>query len=255
MLELFLDECRVRVVFLRRRWWDQSLYLVTMAVTFCFFYVSGLDASGGSAVFKAGFAAYLVGYVLWITVFSVFQSVSGTLDYERAGALITILTSPYGVQKILLVRSIVTCLYQAVMIVPMCALMVLFTRIHIHLAPVMIVPLVSVLIAAVGFGYIMGAVQLVVKEMSYTANVCQFLLIMGIMGPIERLGKWALALSIIVPGAPGTAAIRFITRNQGLPPMALWLAIANALLYMGVGIYIFRKAEQKARRVGPVFEQ
>ncbi len=253
MFDLFVDELNIRLSFLKRRWWDQFFYMLSMGGTFCFFYVTGMYASSGNQAHNH-FGELLIGYILWILIFSIFNGISNSLNKEQAGALITILTSPIGTRKILFVRSVVDCLFQVSMLTPLFLLAALVTGIRVHLDGTMIIPLLAVMLSAVGFGYVLSGLQLVTKEINYTMQMSQYVLMFGIMGPVEAAGKWALVATVLLPGGPGAAAIRLLSQSSASANLAIALAVLNGALYFGAGAYLFYRAEKRARRLGPFLD-
>lgn len=130
---------------------------------------------------------------------------------------------------------------------------------RIHLTPWALAwALVGVLftiLALQGFGYLMAAIGILWKQPQQLAVILSplFILVTGMMFPVEVLPAPLQAVSRAIPLTHGLAVVRkALMLNQGfaaLAPDLGWL-LASGLAYMAVGHGTFLVLERRAREVG-----
>ena len=245
---------------LKRRWSLLLAYpveeIVSTIVMAVFFYMIFLGAgymAGPTAQFGGRLENVIVGYVVWILLIHTYANIAHNLEGERTRhTLEQLMMSQYGLRTILFIRTMaditITLLQTAVITV----IIMLLTHTTLHFTLAVALPVLTVLLASTGLGFMLGALSFMLKKISSILTVIQFAVLFIIIAPIEKWGTVGLLLGSLLPVSPSSAALRSILVAQNMSWELCLLGLANAALYLGVGLAVFKIAEKSAKRRGTI---
>ncbi len=252
MLELFLTE-------LKRIWTEFIRYPVDaiagVIITTTIFYGLFLSAryiAGPSLQFGDRLDAIVVGYVLWTLVVFIVSDIAFGLQIEaQTGTLEQVFLSPFGTLKVFLARAIASLTLRLVMISGVLLITIVLTGRHLHFPPSLFLPLITVLLAAYGLAFIMGALALLFKRIQQLLGLVQFALLFLLTVPTETWRGPLKGLRLVLPMTLGAGGLRdLMARNQSLDFSEFALALLNGVGYFVLGLLVFRWAQGKAKRQG-----
>ncbi|KHG66522.1 ABC transporter [Thermus sp. 2.9] len=245
MLDLFLAEFWRSLLYLRRYPLELLGAVVTLSLIFYFLFLGARFLAGPGAEFGGRLEAVLVGYLLWTFTLSAYNGLSfGLMEEAQTGTLEQVFLTPYGPIPLFLVRNLAGLLSQGLLVFLIALVLMALTGARLAFAPGVILPCLAVLLGGYGLGFAMGSLALLYKRVEQLLGLSQFLLLFLLQAP--GTGPFAL-----LPLAPGAAlARRMLAEGAPLDPSALGLAFLNGLAYLGVGLFLFRRAVYRAKRLG-----
>lgn len=226
--------------------------IVIITSVFYGLFLSAQYMAGPSLGFGNRLDAVVVGYVLWTLVLYVVNDIAIGLQVEtQTGTLEQIFMSPFGAPQVFFARALASLALRLALIVGILLLLMGITGSRLSFPPALVLPLLTLLMAAYGLAFTMGAFALIFKRVQQVLGIFQFVLLFLIAAPTEEwsgAGRW---LGYLLPMLPSTSLLRdLMARGQGLD-WGLWgVAIANGLVYLGLGIGVFGWAEREAKRRG-----
>ncbi len=253
MLTVFISE-------LKRRWSLAKAYpaeeIVGTAMMAVFFYMLFLGAkfmAGPTAQFGDRLDAIIVGYVVWILIMHTYSGIASDLQSESStGTLEQLMSSPFSLSKILLMRAMADVTVSIVLTSCVAALIMLLTGTRLYIAPSMAIPIGAIVLGSTGLGFAVGSLVFLFKQIRSLQMVFQFLLLFAVMTPIESWGGAMTWVGALIPLAPAAAALRSVTIGQHLDITMALVGIANGVVYLLLGMYAFRKGEARAKKRGMV---
>ncbi len=233
--------------------WSLKRYMFnTVAMVAVFFLIFmgmfwGVKAIGGSGVTGESLDSMLVGYILWVSAMLALSN-TGTeiLSESQRGTLEQLYLSPLGAHKIFFFRALVNILFNFIVITIMLYLSMAATGrwMNVNLLYLYAMVLISTL-SLVGVSFMMGGLGLIHKKISSINGILSFALIGLMLLPTYPLTPYAF-----LPFIAGAAAVRNSIVLGTVFPMWWYLFItANSILYMVLGLVIFKRMETKARRL------
>lgn len=245
---------------LKRRWSLVKAYpveeLVETVMLAVFFYLIFLGAkymAGPTASFGDRLDSIVVGYTVWLLMISTYSGIAyGLYDESKSGTVKQLMMSPYQLSHIFIARTIASTTFSVLVVSAVAGITMFLTGARLHLSPLMALPFLSVIMGSLGLGFILGGMVFVVKQVRSIQMVVQFALLFGVMVPIETWDTASGIAGSFLPISPGAASLRLLLVNQEFSLLFNSLAILNGLLYMGIGIFFFKKMENRARRLGMV---
>ncbi|MBW4522029.1 MAG: ABC transporter permease [Scytolyngbya sp. HA4215-MV1] len=259
MLELFLAE-------LKRSWIQFLRYptesLAGVVITTVFFYGLFLSAryiatpGAGQLPVSLGdrLNVIVVGYVLWTLVLFVMGNISGTLQSEaQTGTLEQLFLSQFGAPIVFMVRAIASLFLQIILIATILIIIILLTGSHLSFPWTLPLPLFTVLLAAYGMAFIMGALALRLKQVQQLGNILNFPLLFLLTVPIETSKGLPHILGWLLPMMPGAGLMRDLMARDNSLNWGIWaIALLNGSVYFAIGWFLFRWAERETKRSGKI---
>lgn len=252
MLHLFLGE-------LKRSWIQLTRYsseviggIVGTTIIFYGLFLSAQYIAGPGFQFGDRLDSIIVGYVLWALMLFILGDIAGGLQQEaRTGTLEQLFLSPYRAPTLFLMRAISSLLINLVINLGILALIIVLTGSKLSFPPSLLPPLLTVLLGAYGISFAMGSLALILKQVQQLLSVFQFALLFLFTVPVETWsGHWQI-LGWLLPMAPGAGLLRDVmARNQALNWGDWIIALLNGGIYFGLGLLLFRWAEQRVKREG-----
>lgn len=245
MLDLFLAEFWRNLLSLRRYPLELLGAVVTLSVIFYLLFLGARFLAGPGAEFGDRLEAVLVGYLLWTFALSAYNSLSfGLMEEAQTGTLEQVFLSSYGPIPLFLVRNLSGLLTQGLLVFLIAMVLTTLTGARLSFHPGVVLPFLAVLLGGYGLGFAMGSLALLYKRTSQLLGLSQFLLLFLLQAP--GTGPF-----LLLPMAPGSSLARDMLA-QGAP-LDLWdllVAFLNALLYLGLGLFLFGRAVHRAKKQG-----
>ncbi|MBZ0186838.1 MAG: ABC transporter permease [Candidatus Obscuribacterales bacterium] len=253
MKTLFLAE-------LKRRWSMVKAYpaeeIVEVIVLAVFFYMLFLGAkfmAGPTANFGERLDAIVVGYAVWLLMTQTYGGISSALYSESvSGTVEQLMMSPHRLTRIFFARTMADVVFSLLVTSAVACLIMILTGSRLLVSPLMVVPVLGVVLASTGLGFIVGSLVFVFKQVRTVQMVIQFALLFGVMVPIETWSKGMGLLGSLLPISPGAASLRILLVSGQFDLLYAALALANGLVYLVAGMMLFGKMEARAKRRGMV---
>ncbi|MEC4982742.1 MAG: ABC transporter permease [Oscillatoria sp. PMC 1068.18] len=252
MLELFLAE-------IRRSWIEFIRYPMEaiggVFVTTIIFYGLFLGAkyvAGASFTLGDRLEAIIIGYVLWTLVLFVINNTAGRLQYEaQTGTLEQVFLSPFGATTVFFLRAIASLILQLLIEIVILVIIITLTGSKIEFPLILFLPLLTVLLGAYGLAFIMGALALLFKRVQQLLGLFQFGLLFLLATPLETLPKFGQSVFKLLPMTLGANILRdLMARNTSINWLEFSLALVNGLVYLVIGLLIFRFCAKQVKKRG-----
>jgi ABC-2 type transport system permease protein len=250
MFQLFLAE-------LKRGWIQFIRYsaeaiggVVITTAAFYGLFLSASYAVGPGVKLGDRLDAIIVGYVLWSMVTFIMFDIAGTLQSEaQTGTLEQLFISPFGAAPVFLLRAIANFTRQLLLIIVILGLIMGLTGRFLAFPPILLFPLITVVIGAYGFAFMLGGITLIVKRVQQVLGIVQFALLFLLTVPIETWTGTSRFFGLLLPMGIGAGLLRDVmARNLLLDWPQLGLAIGNSAIYLAIGLAVFRWAERHTKR-------
>ncbi len=257
MLELFVAE-------LRRTWIQFIRYpseaffgIFITIITFYFLfaganYIAGPNAGLNSPTGSERLEVLVVGYIVSILVISVLATTSTTLEQEAStGTLEQIFLSPFPSLTIFILRAIASLSLRLVIVTISLGAILLITGTQLQFPPLMILPLMTLILSAYGVAFAVAGLVLVVKRVSQVLGAVQFGLFLLLGSPVETMTGIGQTIAFLAPMTPSAGLLRdLMARDLPFNGSLFAIALLNALVYLGLGLFCFAYSERMAKQRG-----
>ncbi|NET11198.1 MAG: ABC transporter permease [Symploca sp. SIO2B6] len=242
---------------LRRSWIQFIRYpieaLISVAIITIVFYGLFLGArymAGPGMDFGDRLDTIVIGYVLWSLVIYVVNDIALGLQQEaQTGTLEQVFLSPFGAPQVFMARAIASLTLRMVIVLLTLLIIMGLTGSQIQFPPSLFLPLFTLLGAAYGLSFLMGAFALLVKQVQQLLGLAQFFLLFVIATPTQNWTGTMALFSHLLPMVPSAKLLRDVmARGQGLSEPELAIAFTNGLIYLLLGLFAFHWAEQQAKQ-------
>ncbi|MCA1838737.1 MAG: ABC transporter permease [Actinomycetota bacterium] len=212
----------------------------------------GAKALAGSSLKLANTQdGLIVGYMVWsLAIFAYFSMAQDLIQEAQLGTLEQLAMSPMGLSKVLLGRALSGLVWQFITIAVMLTLMMVSTGRYLHVDVISMVPLMVLTLAGViGLSLVMGGLAIVFKRVQAILQIMQIAFVAFIAVPLSRAPflkymplKWGNELL--------TRVMRDGKSIFQLPWQDVAFLIGHAVVYMTIGLVVFKYFENVARRRG-----
>lgn len=193
----------------------------------------------------------IVSVVLWFLALMAMQGIGWEITQEATrGTLEQLYMSPVGTWSILLARMISRVAIELVIVVLVLALAMLTARQWLTFDLMTLLPLLLLVVTCmIGVGFMVAALSLLFKQIQAFLQIAQFIFFALVAVPVG-LSSW-LELAPVIRGSSmiRRAMIEGITLTQFAASDWLLLA-ANAVVYLALGVLIYKLAERRAMQRG-----
>jgi ABC-2 type transport system permease protein len=245
-VNLIVAEAKMLYWSLRRYMFNTVAMLVVMFLIFMGMFW-GIKSIGGSGVTGDSLDSMLVGYVLWVSAMLALQNTGTEITSESMrGTLEQLYLSPMGADKIFFVKAVINMVFNFVFITAMLYLSMAATGrwMNVNLPYLYGMVLLSTL-SLVGISFMIGGIGLIHKRIGSLIGILSF----GLIG-LMLLPTYPMTPYAFLPFVAGAAAVRnSIVRGHVYPVWWYLFIIGNSLIYLLVGLFVFKKMEKKARRL------
>jgi len=252
MIELFFAELRCSWIQIRRYPIESIAQIIITSTIFYGLFLGAGYIAGSS--FKLGdrLDSIIISYILWILVNFVMANIAGKLQYEaQTGTLEQLFLSRYGAVKVFLMRGFADLTLEIVKIIIILFIITLLTGSRLFFPPILILPFITVILGAYGFAFIVGALALLLKRVQQLLSLILFPLLFILAIPTETWTGTPKFLAQLIPMTPGSGLLRdLMARGEALNLITLLIALINGTVYFAIGLFLFRVAENVAKRRG-----
>jgi ABC-2 type transport system permease protein len=244
---------------LKRTWTQYIRYpaeaLGGILITTFFFYALFAGAqyvAGPASQFGERLDAVVIGYVLWTLVIFVVNDIALNLQVEaQTGTLEQVLLSPFSAATLFLARACASLVLRLAIVVVVLGIILLLTGSRLRFPPSLVLPLLSVVLGAYGFSFLLGSAALIWKRIQQLLILSQFGLLFLLATPTEEWSGARKWLGQMLPMTAGAGLLRDVmVRDAGLDPLRLLVALASGIFYFGLGLLAFRRAMRLAKQRG-----
>lgn len=252
----------VRAITVMRRYWFATVTSLIIGYGFMIFMILGLlyNREGAAATLANQGTKGALGFIIGIFAFGIVGIFTqGLQSMASTGELEQLCMSPHGILSNFLARSLVSAVFS------ICTLSILLTMIAttlggaLHADPIpLLVLLALTYVNLIGFGFMLGGLVLVFKQVGQIATMFRMALILlatvaTTTNMMESGGPFGWLVHI-VPIADASLCLKnVLIDGQGFAvffqPHLFWL-LANAVFWTTVGAACFRYMENYSRDKG-----
>lgn len=238
--------------------WDYKFSMIAQLFGIFFILIGIMFFVGQGSITKEQVASTVIGFIVTFYAMETVSNMSWALMTEaQAGTLEQMYMSPASPQLIILGRSFASLLTATVeMGIVVIVTMLLFQvslPFTLDIIPILLITIIGLL----GFGYFVGGLTLIFKQVGPIANILQnFLLIgNGTFLPVSMMPAWLGAISLAFPSTYGIVLMRRIMLDgESLMMLVndgslMWLG-AQSVFYFFLGWGIYQVCENIARKQG-----
>lgn len=226
--------------------------VVSFTILFVGLFLGARYASGPGTFSGSGLDAVIVGYVIWNWSLFALGTMAWSIQTEaQVGTLEQVYLSPAGPIRILLARAVADAALQFGVSILLLAILLLLTGRTVHVSPIVTLPTITFLMGVYGLGFVLAALTLIFKQISGLINIFQYLLILLTVVPVEALPGVLATWGALLPIVPSAGLLRQImARGEPVAAMQALTAILNGLVYLIVGLLVYRWVDNQVRRRG-----
>lgn len=237
-------------IILMRRYFVNSLGgIITIYIIFMLIFWGYTGLGGAGLQLGTTIDSLVVSYVTWLMLMMAWQIIPYTLLQEtQEGTLEQLCMSPLGLIVLSAFKLIAGVLTDMLVVIAMLALTMATTGTSLNIDIISLLPLILIALMAVsGLGFFCGGITLMYKRIQSYLQIVQFALIALVAADPSPVFRW-------LPATLPSHWIRMVMikgQNLSYIPAGDWLTmLLSSLLYLFVGIAVFKLCEAKARRQG-----
>ena len=225
-----------------------TLFL-SLFVFFALIFIGGKTVAG--AALTDSLDGLVVGYFLWTLASWAFRDLAvGVMNEARWGTLERLFVSPYGIGRVMAVKTIVSISLGIVWSGVMLVAMMFITGRWLDIDPLTVLPLMLLTLApVVGIGFLLAGLAVVYKRIESLFNIASFMFAGLIAVPVERFELLKLLPMTQGSHLTGRAMAEGIHLWEFAPTELIYLVVP-AVVYLLVGFYGFHRLQRRARREG-----
>jgi len=251
-----------RNVYLVRRyiWWDIAFFVWTLANTLTIVFIGeGVKATNANVDVNELTTKLLVGAVVWAYLGVIFEILTETVAWERwEGTIEYTFMAPLSRPVHLFGMGLFAIVYgiaRAILLFGVVALFFDLDLSHANFAAALVVLLVAS-VSFIGIGMMTAVLPLISPEKGTQLGFMAqgiLLVVSGVYYPVDVLPEWMQWFSTISPATYALDGLRdAILEGDGLAAMGdeLWPLVVIGAVSIPMGLWIFRRGEQYAKRHG-----
>lgn len=243
--DLIINELRLSLYEMRQYWFETVLSICVMTGIFVglFFGIKHLVLAGDSGQNLDGL---VFGYILWVFASSAYSSASSSIAQDtQTGVLEQLFLCPDGFVKLMSARVIAGALFGIVMLLVLALLAMTLTGNWLNLNfPLLFLALFAGAPALMGVGFAMAGLTLVFKRVA-TLTMMLSIALVGLVA----LDGLPFGTASLLPFTPAVSLSKMIALNANIPSLVDMIVVAsNSLIYLMLGLMVFRVCERQAKR-------
>ena len=233
---------------------DLAIQLLTLVLLFVF--ISFFIGSG--TIDSEGLPAVLLGYLVWLYAVMAISNMSANLSGEASiGTLEQIYMSPVPAWLVIVGWVTANFLQHTVIVALLGVILVIILPVTLPLELAALPPFALTMIGLIGFGYAIGGLTLVYKQVSSVSNLLTNVLLFlnGSLLPVHHFPAWLETVAVFLPTTQGIIVLRKVVVDD-MSLIAVWedgsmvfLAV-QSVLYLAAGWALFNVGERVAKRRG-----
>lgn len=238
--------------------WDYKFSLMTEIFGTFMIIVGIMFFVGQGSITQEQVVSTVLGFIITFYAMNAISNMSWSLMQEaQAGTLEQMYMSPAPTPLIILGRSFSSLISASVEMIIVSIAVLLVFRTSLPLSWEMIPILIITIIGLLGFGYMIGGITLVFKQVGPIANIIQNFLMIGngTFLPIAMMPAWMAAGVSFIPSTLGIVLMRRIAMD-GDSLITLWtdgslpLLMIHSVVFFILGWFVYKWCENIARKQG-----
>ncbi len=242
---------------IRKQWIELKRYLpntISMIITFYAIFLLlflGIQVVGAPGAAGESTRYLIVSMVLWFLALVAMQGIGWEITTEATrGTLEQLYMSPVPTWRILFARMVGEVLANLVVLFLVMALAMLTARQWLVFDLATLLPLfLLTILGMIGVGFLVAGLALVYKQIQAFLQIAQFIFMAMVAMPVT-LSLWLEALPVL----RGATMIRR-AMTEGVSLLGFtgfeWLLLGlNSVLWLGLGVVVYRAAERRAMNRG-----
>lgn len=254
MLKLFYIEL-VRSLTINLRY--PANFVSSLVLNTIMFYglFKGAQYLSGEQVFGERLDTMVVGYSAWVLVTKgITKTPLGIQQDADTGVLESLFLSVYRKDVMFLLRALAESVLDVITVMAIVVLLIAFTGSDVNLSPMITLPVITLVLSAIGMGLLVGAFALQVKRVSAILPTIQLLSLGLMFTPFENLTsgwlQYLKPLGMALPMVPSVVFLRQLMVHQTLDTEVLALAVANGIGYVLLGMLFFNLMTSRVKAKG-----
>lgn len=240
-----------RELIIYRRYLFSSIsdLVLTILMFMGIFWGSNLISTG---IIGSSLPALIIGFTLWTTIQNTYSMLgNGVMNNAKSGVLQQLYLMPVSSKKLFFNKSIVNIIVSLVQSIVVCLVLMLLTGQGIHFAPIIIWPAILSLVALFGLGYLITSVVLKFKRVGSFLAICQYFYLGVLLTQFENAPVLIKNIANLLPLVPMVSWMRMaINGIHYNAAYYLIFSIANAIVWVIVGIVVFNKVDKNIKQNG-----
>ena len=233
---------------------NSAIELLTLV--FIFTFISYF--AGGGEIDSERLPGSLLGFLIWYYAAFAISSMSGGLtDEASTGTLEQLYMSPVPTWLVFLGKVIATFVKGTVLVAIVGVILTMILPVALPLELAALPPFALTMVGLFGFGYAIGGLTLVHKQISSVSSLLTNVLLFlnGALLPVHHFPAWLETIAVFLPTTQGIIVLRKVVVDD-MSLMAVWqdgsmvfLAV-QSVLYLAAGWALFNVGERVAKRRG-----
>mgnify|MGYP001213466073 CR=1 FL=1 len=253
-LNITLNETRKGLIIL----WDYKFSLLMQLLGMVMVFTGIMFFVGQGEFEKATLASSLLGFIVTFYAMETISNMSYALTAEaQAGTLEQIYMSPAPSSLIILGRSFSSFVSATLQLLIIATALLILFQISLPFRWEIVPILVITLFGFLGFGYVMGGITLIFKQVGPSAEILRSMLLFinGTFLPVEYMPTWLKTVAQALPSTQGILVMRRVALD-GASLADVWadgslvFLVAHSGLFLLFGLLFFGYCERVARRQG-----
>ena len=249
-LHLFQAVLKKQLRIMRSYGFNTVVQLFTLVLFFAFLYFGARWVATPRRLGET-LEALILGYWIWVgLILSLSQFTWNITTYAQQGLLEQLFMTPWRLHRVLAVEAAASFTVDTLLNLLMLLAFMLISGHWLALEPLTTLTLyVLTLLPGFGLGYILAGLAMRYKNIQSLFTIVQFALVPLQMLPVDRypglnVFPFALGIRMLLQHA------REGTRLWEFPPHLWAILLAQAVLYLGLGLAVYHRLETAARERG-----
>jgi ABC-2 type transport system permease protein len=130
-------------------------------------------------------------------------------------------------------------------------IIMLITGSRPHFSLSIIPPVITIMLATYGLGFVIGGLTLLFKRIQNVLQLSQFALLFLVMAPVETWQGFLKYAAYLLPLTPSAGMLReLMARNAAFNTGDFAVALVNGIVYFALGLLFFTWADRTAKHRG-----
>ena len=238
--------------------WNYRANAAIELLTLVFVFVFISYFAGGGELDSERLPGSLLGFLLWFYAAFAISGMSGGITGEASiGTLEQLYMSPMPTWLVFVGRVIATFVKGTAMVVLLGVVLAMILPVTLPLEVAALPPFALTMVGLFGFGYAIGGLTLVFKQISSASGLLTNVLLFlnGALLPVHHFPPWLETVAVFLPTTQGIIVLRKVVVD-GMSLTAVWqdgsmvfLAV-QSLLFLVVGWILFNVGERVAKQRG-----
>ena len=238
--------------------WNYRANAAIELLTLVFVFVFISYFAGGGELDSERLPGSLLGFLLWFYAAFAISGMSGGITGEASiGTLEQLYMSPMPTWLVFVGRVIATFVKGTAMVVLLGVVLAMILPVTLPLEVAALPPFALTMVGLFGFGYAIGGLTLVFKQISSASGLLTNVLLFlnGALLPVHHFPPWLETVAVFLPTTQGIIVLRKVVVD-GMSLTAVWqdgsmvfLAV-QSLVFLAVGWILFNVGERVAKQRG-----